>query len=268
MGNGIQPYAAAFKVQFKNQLAYRTDIILDMILTMLSSLIFVFVWVAAYSFSGTTSLDGLSLTLMIAYFVMVGAIRQITGWPQIINNMEDDIKQGGIARFMIRPMSYTMQLFLEALPVNILFFVFGSIPVIVLVIVFGHFVVSYQLIAIFVVEMLIAYFMINLIGFMIGSMAVYLSSVWGIANGVAEVFSIAGGAIVPLAFLSQGVANTLMLTPFPFMYYIPAGTLLGIIPMSTALQSVAVGIAWVAVLAVLAHFVWGRVKRDINAVGG
>ncbi len=264
----VGAYAAAFKVNFKNMLAYKTDIALDLTFTILSSLIFVFVWAAVYYFSGAGTLDGFSLNGIIAYFIVLAGISEVTGWPKIINNMEEDMKEGGIARFLIRPMNYTTQLLLESLPVDIVFFTFGSLPIIVGVVAFGHLSVTPSALALFAALMVIAYLMINIIGFIIGSMAVYLTSVWGVANAVTWLFSLAGGGVVPLFFLPDNIARLLMLTPFAFMYYIPDTTLLGIMPASAALQSVMIGTLWVIAFAIMASLLWRKVKRDINSVGG
>ncbi len=261
-------YAAAFKVNFKNMLAYKMDIVLDLSFTVLSSLIFIFVWAAVYYSSNTNVISGFSLNGIIAYYIVLAAISEVTGWPKIINNMEEDMKEGGIARFLIRPMNYTTQLLLESVPVDMVFFAFGSLPILIGVVALGHLNIQASAVLFFAVFMVIAYLMINIIGFIIGSMAIYLTSVWGVANAITWLFGLAGGSIVPLMFLPQSVANALMLTPFAFMYYIPDATLLGLIPAGAAVQSAFIGAFWVLVFALLASIIWNKAKRDINAVGG
>lgn len=263
----LRAYMAVLRVNMKETLAYKSDMVLTLILSVMSSLIYIIVWSAVYSFSNTSSLNGLTLSGMLAYFVVLSAISPILGWPKVVNNMQDDIREGSIARLLIRPMSYVEQLFVEAMPYDLLFFLFASLPIMVLVVLIGGFGLSASTLLLFAAELLIGYLIINLLGFMIGSMAVYLTNIYGIAEGISWVFSIAGGGVVPLLFFPAEVAGALMLTPFPLLFYLPAGTLIGIVTAQQALVGIETGLVWLAILALAARTVWSRVNMAINTVG-
>ncbi|MCL5011416.1 MAG: ABC-2 family transporter protein [Candidatus Marsarchaeota archaeon] len=260
-------YLAVFKVNLKESLAYEVDIIFPIILVMLSVLVQIFVWSLVYSFSSSSSLNGVTLTALIAYFLILAPLQIIFSHWDIVNRMSSGIREGGIAKLLIRPISYITQTFLEVMPRHAIFFIFAFLPVTILVLMLGHFIVPIQTVFLFSIQLIAGYLTINLIAFLIGCLSVYWTNIYGISGGVDWIFYLLGGALIPISFLPQQIAGFLMLTPFPMVYYLPVATLLGIIPFNNAVQTTLLEILWIAVLIVMAKKVWSRSVKVMNLVG-
>lgn len=263
----LKAYAAVFTISLKNSLAYKHDFVLMLVFFMLTYLVSIAVWLAVYHFAGATSIDGLSLYAMFAYFLVIAAVSTITAWPSIMEKVSKDLQGGGIMRSFIRPVGYIQQLFISSMPESIVLFLAAMLPITVIVIIVGHFSVSALTLLFFLVEVVLAWVLINLMGFIIGSSAVYLTNIYGVANTVQWIIGILGGAIVPLLFFPSWAYNLLMLTPFALSLYVPVGTVLGIIQTQIAVRSMLLDILWIGIFSAVSFFLWKRAEKKINAVG-
>ncbi|MEM3212047.1 MAG: ABC-2 family transporter protein [Candidatus Micrarchaeaceae archaeon] len=254
------------KVYMKNVLAYRGEFALSIFFSVLAEFVYMFVWIAVYAFSGITSLYGIPLSSMIVYFFVLGGLN-FMAWPIIADTLEDGIRGGGIATFLIRPFKYSYALFASILPYNLLSMALGAMPILIAVyIIFGLHTGAVALLA-FAAEVVLAFAIINMIGFIVGALSVYITDIYGIMQGFYVIFLLLGGGLMPLTLYPKLAYAILMLTPFPYLYYIPAGIFTGIITVGALPSIFAIGVAWFAVLAVLGELMWRRVSMALNAVG-
>ncbi len=260
------PYLSVFKIYTKTLMVYRTEFALDMLLFMVGPLIYIMVWLAVYSIEHVSAIDGITLSGMIVYQLIIGSITYLS-YPENIDNMQNDIQQGSIAGALIRPVRYVAQLSIKTMPGTLVYALFGTLPILAAIAYFAGLHVGALTVAMFAAELLMAYAIINLMGFIIGSMSVYLTNIYGIVNAMMWIFTLAGGGIMPLGLYPHYAYSALMLTPFPYMYYVPAGTFSGLISAAGFASILAVGLAWIAGLALMATLVWSRASRAINAVG-
>lgn len=259
-------YASMFAIYTKNVLVYRAELILDMVFFMLSSLVYIFVWAAVYLFSGVSSIHGITLTSMVVYLFVIGSLSFLS-WPGVANVLEQDMREGSIAAALIRPVRYINTLFISELPENMMLAAFGMTPILIAIYIIAGLHTGAIAILAFVAEIAIAFVIINLIGFIIGSLAIYFTSIYGILNGIVTLFAILGGGIMPITLYPKFAYSILMLTPFPYLYFVPGATFTGILQLGALPQVFAIGIGWIAVLGFVANIVWKKVSRDINSVG-
>ena len=259
-------YFSVFKVFSKNAMAYRAEIALDATFYMLSSLVMVIVWLAVYHFSALTSINGVSISSMTIYLFAIGSIGFLS-WPGVANVLESDMRNGEIASSLIRPIKYPYAAFIREIPENLIFSLAGTLPIFIIIYVIAGLHLTAMQVLMLAIEMVLAYLIINFIGFIIGSLAIYITDIYGILNGVTWMFSLLGGGIMPLLLYPKLFYGILMLTPFPFLYFVPGGTFTGMIPAAQLPGLVAEGAIWALVLLGIAVVIWRHVSRDINAVG-
>ncbi|MEM3883604.1 MAG: ABC-2 family transporter protein [Methanothrix sp.] len=259
-------YFSVFKVFLKNAIAYRAEIALDATFYMLSALVMVIVWIAVYHFSDLTSISGVTISSMTVYLFAIGSIGFIS-WPGIANVLESDMRSGEIASSLIRPIKYPYEAFIRELTWKIIYSLAGTLPIFIIIYVIAGLHLTAMQVLMLIIEIVLAYLMINFIGFIIGSLAIYITDIYGILNGITWMFSLLGGGIMPLLLYPKLIYGILMLTPFPFLYFVPGGTFTGIIPAAQLPGLVAEEAVWALVLLGIAIVVWKRVSRDINAVG-
>ena len=264
--NAYTKYKALIKISLKNKLAWGWESILNSLILMLYAVISIVVWIAVYSFTGVKDIRGITLTSTIVYFAVISAMMPFTGSSDIAYQMEDDIKDGSIGSSLIRPMPYYLKILLEDLSDGSLN-LFVTVPVIALVIVLGELSPSLGAYAMFILYFVFAYVIITLIGFIVGSLALYLTDVYGIRISINWIITIFGGGILPLAFFPQYIERILLLTPFPFLAFVPSATLTGMISLGESQELMITAIAWIAILTGISWILWRRMKLRINAVG-
>ncbi len=260
-------YSSLFVIKFKNEMSYRTSVILSSIMMMLYSVISIFIWLAVYTFSHTASIHGVALSTTLIYFVIIGALSPMLSWSGIADNLYTDIKEGSIATSVIRPMSYTTQLIItdvaQVLP-NILIV---SIPIIIAVALLANLAVTPATAAVFLIYLLIGYIMATLFAFIIGSLAFYLTDIYGIMVSLNWGITMIGGSMLPLVFFPQWIEHILLMLPFAYMAFTPAATLTGMLSLNTAISLLPVAGAWIAVLLFFVYFVWKKMSVRMDTVG-
>ena len=264
--NRFAKYGALFKISFKDMLAWGWEAVLSSLMLMLYAVIAIIVWIAIYSFTGVKSINGVDLTSTIIYFAIISALMPFLSWSNMVDRLSADIKDGSIGSSLIRPMPYYFKIFFEDVSGSV-FNLAVSIAVIALVIYFGRLAPGTLVSAMFVFYFIVGFLIAELLGFIVGSLAIYLTDIYGIMVSINWMVTIIGGGMIPLVFFPAFIEKALLLTPFPFLAFVPAATLSGVISVGESLGLAAVGLAWLAALAVLAYVMWIKLKTKINAVG-
>ncbi len=267
MSSASRKYSSLLVIGLKNEMAYRWDVLISSFMWLLYSVIGILVWVAVYSFSHTNSIMGLSLPTLIIYFIVIGALTPMLNWSSIVDIMADGIKGGSISRMLIRPMSYFGQLVIIDFSGSITNILMVSVPLLVGMAILTNMHVTLLLVSLFLLYIVIGYMIVSFMGFIVGSMAFYLTDVYGIAFSINYGIMIIGGGIVPLTFFPNSIGHLLVMLPFAFLAFVPAATYTGTISLATAVGLVPVGLAWTAILGIVAYILWKRMGKMINVVG-
>lgn len=266
MNSTLRMYLSLFVVKFKNEMSYRVGVLLASLMLMLYSVIGIFIWLAVYTFSHVSSIAGITLTTTLLYFVIDGALAPVLGPSEIVDSMYTDIKEGTITTSLIRPMNYFSQLIVGDIAMIMPNLVMVSIPVIVAVVILANLSIALPIAILFVTYVIFGYIIATLLGFIVGSLALYLTDIYGINVSLMWLTTIIGGGMLPLAFFPQNMQHILLMLPFAFLAYVPAGTLVGMLSASTAVSLLPIGVVWIAAFAVIAYFMWKRMSVRMNAV--
>ncbi len=255
-----------FVVNFKNSTAYRSDLALTLTFSVLMAVVLIFAWTAVYGSSGQTTIAGISLATLYAYFILASGIRQLLG-SNISDIMQTDITNGSIAVALARPIKYVYQVVFGSFGSLLSTILVVSLPILIGTLLFIHVApISYYTIGVLLVEIAMGYVIICSIDFMIGCAAVYMTQIWTLVIITWTLEYAIGGGIVPLNFLTGWVGALVNLLPFKYMVYVPVSTILGVntdIPGTLLL-----GAVWCAILLLCAGLMWRSVKRSVAAVGG
>jgi ABC-2 type transport system permease protein len=101
----IHKYMRAFGVGLQSGMEYRADFLIGMLSAAFPILIQIFMWAALYGGSGSAVMFNRSFAQMITYAVMAAIISRLirAGFEYDVN---DDIKNGGLSKYVVRPMGY------------------------------------------------------------------------------------------------------------------------------------------------------------------
>ncbi|MDE1873576.1 MAG: ABC-2 family transporter protein [Candidatus Micrarchaeota archaeon] len=264
----IDRYAAVLIIGFKQQLAYKKDYFISLGFRIFASFIMIAVWTAVYLNSSVSNIGGLTLPQMYIYFFLINAIA-IASWNEpVAENIQDDIQNGTITTALVKPVAYTAQVFFSSLGNNIFAGLAVTVPFLILISFIGHLVLTLQSVAFFLMEIVLSFIVSTFIFFLIGTLAIYLTNIWGIIAVTESLYMLLGGGVVPLNLLPPWAGGIFAALPMQLSLYTPAATLLGIVSTGEIVQSLLVGMAWAVPLFILSVLVWSRVRGKITSVGG
>lgn len=266
MFESLQRVGALVEIGIKNSLAYKLDYLFSFGFRIVFALLMLFVWSAVYTSSHTGSIGGFTINQMYAYYFLAGVI-YIIMTTEIDQQLQQDIQSGDVTVAMIRPISYVYQLFFNSFSSNFLYML-GVIPLLAIAAFFVHFSITPLTVLLLVAELLVGFMIANLFDFIIGSLAVYLTQVWGIMVVTYNLQFLLSGGLLPLSLFPSWASNILLLLPFQMELYTPAATLLGTMPVATMVQEILVGAVWAVVLFAISALMWRKMRKGITAVGG
>ena len=234
--------------------------------------IFCFLWVAVYAFSPTASINGFTLTTMLAYVVTSRIISNLVS-SQSFFTVGEDIRTGSIANSLIKPINYRIALSFSSIGSYLGGFLVAFLPVYIPAIVILHFALGvafplwYNLLF-FILSSFLAMLIIDAFDFMIGQMAFFTGALFGIMLVKSAVYGFLSGAMIPLSFFPAWAQNIFLFLPFASMLQTPAFIALGMYGLPQTLLQLGLQLFWVVFLNLLSLWTYaGSVKRVVS-VGG
>ena len=109
---------------------------------------------------------------------------------------------------------------------------------------------------------ILIYFYINII---FGSLAFWTRDIWAPRFLLMVIMEFATGAMFPLDMLPIAWQKIILLTPFPYLLYVPLKVYLGIDPL--IYFHLAASLGWVIVLGLLSKLIWQRGIKSYEAEG-
>jgi len=264
----LMRYLASLDVTFKILGKYRTELVVNLIRTVLSPLAIIVVWTLVYAASGTTSINGFSGSLFFSYFLVAAALGPIAVSTNVAWMIQGDIRSGSVSPYLARPTSYPWVIFFDNFAEMLSDTAVTLLPIMVLVVVLLHPALTPLTLLEFIVELLLISFMTAAIFFMLGCASVYFVNVGGMINLLLWMFNVLGGRLIPLNIMPTAIAGALQSTPIYLVYYLPSATFTGLATQSYILQGILNLLLWIGIFTLLAALVWKRSKSNLLPSGG
>lgn len=276
----VKRYLPFYKAGAINMLAYKFNLFIWLIVSVLEVACVIFLWFAVYSNSPEgmeAVINGYSFKEMITYLVTVNIFWFCTSNSNTLWSIDDEIKNGTIAMAFTKPISYrkrfifttlgvaSMQFALVGLPLfTIAYTVFVLIGFIEIASV-GVFLID---ILLFLVSTVIAVLLMDCVNYIFGVLCFYTSSSFGV-NSIKEVIvSFLSGTLLPIAFFPSVVSTILSYLPFAGMSQNPVRILLMQIPITEGLKAIGLSLLWLIVLESAAKGLFCHASKKITVQGG
>jgi ABC-2 type transport system permease protein len=250
IGAGARVLKAVAFVTYKEWAAYRSHMLLSLIVGPVFFLAQVFIWKAVYA--GRESIAGFSLQNMLYYYGATSVIYYLTmdfaDW-----NLSMLIHSGRFLTFALRPLSHRFFALSQKVGHRALGFLFEFIPVwLIFALVFRVTLVPVQPVWT-VLSIGLGFLMMFFVNYSIGILAFWLTRTDGIRFLLHLFRDVMAGVFIPLSFFPAAVQGVLFFLPFQFITYVPVRvfigsyTLAGItlsLPQIVGIQAAAVLAAW------------------------
>lgn len=263
-------YRQIFKLGFRKSYEYRTNFYMGLVSTIFPLTIQFFLWAGLFENADGGIVFGYTFIQMISYAVFAVMTTKMIS-PSFVYEINTEIKEGGLAKYLVKPLSYFKYHFMGYLGEKIGIILCASILVI------GFWAgVSWWSDTEWQVTRLILYFASLIQGLILNFTIFYgISSMgfWMIdASGAIFITTLVGtivsGGIFPLDIFGQGIQAALNLLPFPYTSYFSVSILCGTVGSDEIVAGFMLQLFWITVCGILARTLWKiGIKRYI-AVGG
>ncbi len=267
----MRKYLYALGLGVKETMAYRADFWMSVASAAFPIFIQVFMWQALYGGSGGGELFGRSYAQMLAYSVSASILWRLmkTGFEYEIN---EDIKNGGLSKYVVRPVEY--------LPYRLSCFLGQKIGVLLsglallalaltgVGLYFHASPVGLAGALMFLPVLFLALILNFLIFFCVGMWAFWLSEIGFLFEAVRIVIVVLSGGIFPLEVFGDAVGGALKLLPFSYAVGFPVDVLTGAAVGGQVLWGMLFQLVWIGLMVAFSRFLWNLGSRKYLAAGG
>lgn len=276
----FKKYKPFFRAGAMDLLAFKFNLFTWLFVTILQVACVLFLWIAVYKNSpqGFDSIiNGYSFKEMICYLVFINIFNFVIFSNNTMWTIKEEIKDGTIAMAFIKPISYRlrfvfttlgnvfMQNLLVGLPCfSIAYIVFISLGYIQIVSV-GIFILH---IVLFILAVLIATLLNDVIDYIFGVLCFYTSSGFGIAQIKNVIIGFFSGTLLPLSFLPGLFGIIVQYFPFSGMGQNPVLIFLMKIDSVESIKLIGLSLAWLILLEFVAFLLFKHASKKVTVQGG
>ncbi len=243
--------------------AYRLNFVLSFLVIALPFFLQVFFWKAVTRTSGTVG--PYSLAQLITYSILALLLHDFA-FPSVRVEIAEDIKQGSLSGYLIRPYPYPLYAACTLLGSHILYLGVVTLFSLVLIAAFRSlWMITWSRLAYFVLVFLFAWLLGMILSMTLSFAAFFLEDVWGLQRMVSFLVPLFSGLLLPLDLFPMPLQWISRILPFRWMVYEPIRVALGL--QSPGLV-VFVICGWLGVSSFLAVILWRKGLQIYTATGG
>ena len=265
-GDGMSVYASFVAKSFRKHLAYRSEVWVRIVISLVWVGIQVAIWQALI---GDGRVDGISQEDMITYAI-INTVLALVLMERALTDVDQKIRSGDIAVDLIKPVQFPLTVFADQLGRSAFQALFSVIPTVVLAALFFGF----QLPAspgnavAFLAAMVIALAISFAFGCLIVLLAFWFLATFHFQWAFGAFKTLFAGSLVPLWFYPDTLRTTARMLPFQFLGFFPAATWMGQLSTTEILTTLGLGIVWAVVLLGLASWMWSSITHRLVVQGG
>ncbi len=259
-------YTALAGMVTKTTLALQWPAWIYILQSLISMVVFVYFWRALYA--NTPVIAGMTLDATLVYILLV-RIFQPLGALTMVHEFGYQLREGGIAHLLVRPLHIQLAYYVQGLGTLVVALA-RQLPVLLVALLVFRLPLPTDAAAwgVFILSALLGHSVLFCIDYILGCLAFYTTSAWGLGWAVGGVAVFFGGGLVPLNMLPDWLRQIVQVAPFAQAIYVPVSLLSGLTPLSETPRLLMIQLLWLAGLAPLARFVFAVAIRRITVQGG
>lgn len=230
-------------------------------------LILILFWRGASRSHAQLGLGMPDLTMYYFFLIIAGSL--------LISHIEEDvglydIKQGSLAKYLLRPFSYFWAKFFVEIPYRILQGFYGIVAVGILIFLFGRFTTIDVTLSTFVLSVVIAilaFFLSFTFKMIVGLLAFWIIEVRAIFETVFVASISLNGTLMPIDLYPPVLEKIATALPFSHMVYFPIIAFQGRLGIGELLVEIVVQSAWLLAFVLVYKVLWYFGVRKFAGVG-
>ncbi len=263
-------YLKALELGLQRSMEYRVNFLLGIVSFIFPLTIQFFLWTAVFDNASNKTVYGYTYSQMIIYTILAALISRLVSagfeWE-----VADDIKNGGLNKYIIKPLGYyqyRISCFLGQKISHLFMIVLLIACVLVFFSIRFGFNVDPERILLFSITIIFAIVLNFTIVFCMSMLAFWLNEVWGAFVAFSLSVNIISGGLFPLEVFGNAALKIFGLLPFQYTIYFPINVINGKVDLINIVQGIAIQAVWIILLTFFAKFLWGTGIKKFVAIGG
>ena len=268
----LRTYLPFVANEIKTQLAYRGAFYLWAFISLFSSFISYFLWMAIYGSSESGVIGNLAQNEMVVYIFMVYITSSLVS-ISISTWVGYDVVEGRVAMNLIKPIDYRASLIAQALGDMIYHLAVPSIFIWIGLECYKVFVlemsfVSPQRLVLYICSVLMSFLLYVLFDFCFGMLAFFTTYIFGLRMAKTALLSFLTGQLIPISLFPEAAQKLFECLPFSSMIYTPVMIYLGKYTGEELIWALGRQLVWVVLLYMLGSVIWKQVTKRLVVLGG
>lgn len=266
----FKKYIKAFELGLQSSMEYRANFALSLISSIFPMIMQIFLWTAIFFNSKEQEILGYDYMQMISYIVIASIINKLvsTGFEW---DIAEDIKNGGLNKFITRPVGYFSYRIFSFLGSKVMqLAVVSVILTIILTVINSKFSlgITPERIALFLISIPLALLINTFICIISSSTAFWMTESWAAFIFMNLLVQFSSGGLFPVDILGKGFMKLLDFLPFKYIVYFPTNIINGKLPIQEIFTGIIMQCLWIAIMFILAKISWKIGMKKYIAVGG
>lgn len=266
----MNPYRCVFQMGIENALEYRANFLLSLVSAVFPIVIQTFLWNFIYGNSDGASMTGYSYSQIIVYTLLAAIVSRLvaTGFEYQVNA---DIRDGGLNKYLVRPVSYRKYQFFSFLgeksPQFLLVLAVAAVLIAFSAAVLGL-PFSAARMLVFLTSLVLALVLNFFIFYCVALLSFWLTDVNLLFGTVSVVLVVVSGGVFPMDIFGETIALLVDLLPFGYTTQFPVNIINGRFGWTRIGVGFLCQAFWICVFALLARLLWAKgLKRFTSARG-
>lgn len=263
----MRKYIEIAKIYLKTQLAWRADVVFNMLFTVSRILFAYLLW--RIIFAEKEMIAGFTFHGMLSYYIINSFFTQLEMSSGISDEISARIRNGTFTKYIVIPVN--VEGYFTAMEVGVVAFylLFDLIAAGIWIFLFGIEFVFVQEVGIMVcaVSMVLLgmFFMVQL-NYFLGLLTLRFEEIGTFLMIKNNLLALVTGSIIPLALLPENVVELMKLLPFYYVTYLPSMLLTGRC-QDEAISGIAVIACWCVAMQLVIKVTWSKYVRKYDGVG-
>jgi ABC-2 type transport system permease protein len=267
---GWRKYLKVFSLGWQEQMEYRANHLFETLLGLISFLVLFFLWRAIYAANHGVAIAGLSFQEMFTYILLA----KFWDWvidptTEIDNPLPEDIRHGGLNRFLIRPINDRLYRFSRFCAHKALSVLMRIGPIVLLIFLLPQLFTLHPSPSWWLLPMAGALAMILQFAFSyaVAMVAFWWLEIWGILFLKRMVVAFLAGSWMPLSLFPEKLSAYIMLLPFQYMIFFPVQIALGKLPPAQIQAGIVTQMIWIGIFLIAGRIIWSFGMKRYTAAG-
>lgn len=238
-----------------------------LLVMLINPLILLVYWRSALE---NNSIAGWSLSSISSYYFLLFTVSAFLMSHIEENVSEDDIANGQLVKYLVKPYSYFLFNIIRELPYRLLQGFFAIIISLIFILIFGRFfqiTTDPRILFLTVLVFILAYILSYSYKIAIGLLAFWLTDANGLFQFMEIITLIFAGYVIPISLMPELLLKIVYASPFPYIIYYPVIILQGNLSTVDIIFVICKQIAWIFLMVLLYKLLWKKGIKVFTGMG-